>query len=305
MIKSIEIKNYLGNLIKLDLFRPEESGIFIYNIEGLGPSNATINFKELATEDGSVFNSARVSGKNIVLTLGLLPNPTIEDSRLLIYKYFPIKKPLTFTIETDNRIAEIVGYVETNEPVIFSKTEYTQISIVCENAYFYSAGEYGSTTTSFSGVESEFEFPFSNESLTTNLLQFGSIYYSKEQVIPYNGDAEIGITITIHAVGEASNITIYNVGTRERMRINTDRLEEIVGRKGLIYGDDLTISTVKNDKYVRLLRQANYYNALNILERDSDWFMLSKGDNIFAFDAESGSESLEFKIENRMLYEGV
>lgn len=302
MIKSIKVKNYLGDSIVLELTKPEKTGIYIYNIEGLGPSNAEINFKELATEDGSVYNSARVTGKNIVLTLGLLPKPTVEDSRQLVYKYFPIKKPLTFTIETDNRAAEIVGYVESNEPVIFSKTEYTQISIVCASAYFYSANE--KTLTTFSGVESAFEFPFSNESLTENLIEFGRIYRSKEQVVPYYGDSEVGIVITMHAFGNVSNISIYNIGTRERMRIDTDKLAKLTG-SGLVSGDELIISTVKNDKYVRLLRGGYYTNVLNALDRDSAWFLLSKGDNVFAYDAEEGSEVLEFKIENRILYEGV
>ena len=39
----------------------------------------------------------------------------------------------------------------------------------------------------------------------------GEIKNETEQVVVYNGDAEIGVTITIHAIGEASNITIYNL----------------------------------------------------------------------------------------------
>lgn len=47
----------------------------------------------------------------------------------------------------------------------------------------------------------------------------GEIKNETEQVVVYNGDAEIGVTITIHAIGEASNITIHNTGTREVMRM--------------------------------------------------------------------------------------
>lgn len=304
MIKSVTITNYLNEKIVLELGRPDKSGLLIKSIEGLGPANATINAKEIATSDGALFNSARVSSRNIVITLGFLFNPTVEDMRQLTYKYFPIKKRLTILIETDNRIAETYGYVETNEPDIFQKEETAQISIICPDSYFYSAGPDGNNVTVFSGIEPAFEFPFSNESLTENLIEMGYIRYSQEQTVRYNGDAEIGVIITIHALGEVKNITIYNTGTRGTMRIDTDKIEQITG-SGIKNGDDIIISTVKKDKYIYLLRDGVYTNILNALDKNSEWFQLVKGDNIFAYTAEEGATNLQFKIENRTLYEGV
>lgn len=46
-------------------------------------------------------------------------------------------------------------------------------------------------------------------------------------------------------------------------------------------------------------------NILNCLDKNADWFQLAKGDNIFAYTAEYGSTNLQFKIENRIVYEGV
>ena len=304
MIKSVTIINYLNEKLVLELGRPDKSGLLIKSIEGLGPSEATINAKEIATSDGALFNSARVNSRNIVLTLGFLFHPTVEDMRQLTYKYFPIKQRLTIRIETDNRIAETYGYVETNEPDIFQKEETTQISIICPDAYFYSAGSDGNNVTVFSGIEDAFEFPFSNESLTENLIEFGKIHYSQEQTVYYNGDAEIGIIITIHAIGAAKNVTIYNTGKRGIMKIDTEKIEQLTGY-GIINGDDIIISTVKKDKYIHLLRNGEYINILNALDKDSEWFQLTKGDNIFAYTAEEGATNLQFKIENRTLYEGV
>lgn len=304
MIKSVTITNYLNEKIVLELGRPDKSGLLIKNIEGLGPATATINAKEIATSDGALFNSARVSSRNIVITLGFLSNPTVEDMRQLTYKYFPIKKRLTIKIETDNRIAETYGYVENNEPDIFQKEETAQISIICPDSYFYSAGPDGNNVTVFSGIEPVFEFPFSNESLTEDLLVMGYIHYSQEQTILYNGDAEIGVIITIHALDVAKNITIYNTETRGIMKIDTDKIEQITG-SGIKNGDDIIISTVKKDKYIYLLRDGVYINILNALDKDSEWFQLTKGDNIFAYSAEEGTTNLQFKIENKTLYEGV
>ena len=304
MIKSVTITNHLDESIKLDLFNPEESGFIIKNIEGLGPVKANINFKELATNDGSIDNSARLSSRNIVMSLQFMESPTIEETRLKSYKYFPIKRNIKFLIETDSRICETIGRVETNVPTIFSNAEGCQISILCPNPYFYSAGENGTNQTIFYGTEPLFEFPFSNESLTEDLIEFGSIENRTEGTIYYDGDAEIGITIQIHAVGEAEGLVIYNTKTREIMRINDDKLKSLMG-SGIQAGDEITITTSRGEKGIYMLRSGVTTNILNSLEKPIKWFQLSKGDNTFAYTASAGLTNLQFRIENKVIYEGV
>ena len=307
MIYSIVVTNYLGDRIKLELGKPDISGFLIKSITGLGPAKANVNTTEVSTNDGSLFNSARLSQRNIVLDMVFINTvygESIEDLRQKSYKYFPLKKSVELTIETDNRYVKTTGYVESNEPNIFSSQEGTQISIICPDPYFYSAGPDGTNTTIFYGVEPLFEFAFSNESLTESLIEFGEIKNETEQTVYYSGDAEIGVVITIHAIGNVKNITIYNTGTREVMRIDTDKLEQLTG-SGMVAGDEIIISTIKGDKSITLLRNGIYTNILNCLDKDSDWFQLSKGDNIFAYVVEEGTTNVQFKIENRTTFEGV
>lgn len=304
MIKTITVTNYLGDSIKLDLARPELSGFAVVGVTGLGAGTANINMTEVATNDGGLFNSSRLPSRNIVISLKYLWKDSIEDVRQLSYKYFPIKKKVTLLIETDNRKAEIEGYVETNEPSIFSKSEGSDISIVCPNPFFYSAGENAINTTVFSGIEPMFEFPFSNESLTECLIELSSIEHKTERVIIYEGDSETGITITIHAIGEVSGISIYNLNTREIMRINTDKIATLTG-SGIAMGDDIVICTVRGNKSITLIRDGESTNILNCLDKNVPWFQLTKGDNVFAYTAETGSDNLQFKIENRVVYAGV
>lgn len=304
MIKSVTITNHLDESIKLDLFNPDESGFIIKNIDGLGPVKANINFKELATNDGSIDNSARLSSRNIVMSLQFIESPTIEETRLKSYKYFPIKRNIKILIETDNRICETIGRVETNVPTIFSNAEGCQISILCPNPYFYSAGENGANQTIFYGTDPLFEFPFSNESLTEDLIEFGSIENRTEGTIYYDGDAEIGITIQIHAVGEAEGLVIYNVRTREIMRIDDNKLKSLIG-SGIQAGDEITITTSRGEKGIYILRSGVKTNILNSLEKPIKWFQLLKGDNTFAYTASAGLTNLQFRIENKVIYEGV
>lgn len=279
MIYSFAITNYLGDRVKLELGKPEVSGFLIKSVTGLGPVKANVNTTEVVTNDGSMFNSARLSQRNIVFQLAFVDTvygETIEDIRQKSYKYFPAKKSVGIVIETDNRYVKIKGYVESNEPDIFSSQEGTQISIICPDPYFYSAGEDGNNVTDFYTIDPMFEFPFSNESLTDPLLIFGEIQIKTEGVITYYGDSEIGVVIYIHAIGPATNINIYNTETREVMMINTTKLEKLTG-KGLVASDDIVINTTKGEKSITLIREGASYNILNCLDKNTDWFTLSKG----------------------------
>lgn len=301
MIKSITVTNYLGESIKMDLMSPEKSGFIVQKISGLGPGKADINTTEMAMSDGALYNSAKLKYRNIVLDLMLLPNPTIEDTRQLSYKFFPIKKELTLEIETDNRILEATGYVEQNDPDIFSKSESTSISIICPDPYLYSKNV---SNTVFSGVDPLFEFEFENNSLTEDLIEFGEIENKKEQTVYYSGDSDIGITIIIHSLGDVGDISIFKPDARQQMIIHADKIKALTG-SGIIEKDDIVICTVKRKKEIYLLREGVKTNILNCIDRDSDWFEISKGDNIFIYTAASGSSQLQFRIENNIAYEGV
>ena len=305
MIKSITITNFLGEELKVTLTEAMPShGLLVRSIEGLGPVKANISTTDLSTADGSVYNSSRLDERNIVINFLFFGNPLIEDARQLTYKYFPLKKELTFKIETDNRVAEAYGYVESNEPDIFSEQEGCQISIICPDQFFYSASEDEKNWTVFSGIEALFEFPFSNEDLHGHLIEFGSIENATERTIYYEGDTDVGIIMYIHAIGEVGTITIYNTLTRESMIIDADKIASLTGSR-IKAGDDIIINTNRGQKSVYLLRSGVYTNILNALGRDADWFVISKGDNVFTYIADSGSSNLLFRIYGRTIFEGV
>ena len=160
MIKSIAVTNNLNERLDLVLTNPEQSGIVVRSVSGLGPGKAILHINELANGDGGSYGGARTPVRNIVMNLAFLGNPTIEDTRQLTYRFFPLKKPITLTVFTDNLEVNIDGYVESNEPDIFSNLEGCQISILCENPYFYTAKD---QITTSSGIFPMLEFPVDNE----------------------------------------------------------------------------------------------------------------------------------------------
>lgn len=302
MIHSITVTNYRGDSLKMELTRPQDSGFIIESVTGLGPGKANINTSEVSTNDGAIYNSARVPSRNIVISVKYMFKETIEEARQTSYKYFPLKRKVTLLIETDNRMAEIEGYVESNDPDIFSQEEGSDISIICPNPFFYDA--LSTTETSFSGIMPAFEFPFSNESLTEPLLEFSVIEDVTDRVIDYKGDAEVGVTISIQARGEAGDITIYNVDTAETMVVYNNLVESLTG-SGITDGDEIIICTVRGQKSAKLIRQGKTTNILNCIGRDADWFQLAKGPNTFAYDAVTGRNNLRVVITNRIIYEGI
>lgn len=306
MIKSVTVVNYLGESVKITLADENpEHGFLLKSVTGIGASSADISTTSLATADGSVFNSSRIGERNIVINLLFDMAPNIESTRKRTYKYFPVKRPVDLIFEEDNHTIKTAGYVESNEPDIFSKQEGCTISILCPDPFFYAYGPDEITETIFYGIEPLFEFEFENNSLDEPLIEFGEISDMMERNIYYEGDTEIGVRITIHAMGPASNVAIYNTGTREIMRINTsEKLLAMTGEE-IVEGDDIIIDTTRGHKTITLIRDGYKTNILNCLQRGSDWFQLSKGDNIFAYTADFGSENLQFKIQNQTSYEGV
>ncbi len=195
MLKKVVITNYLGETVEYKIEgvqADDESGLFITSIDGLGPVKATINMMDLATTNGQLYNSARLSGRNIVIKALFTEATSIEEARLLSYKYFPIESKVNIKIVTDFRTAETDGYVESNEPDIFSEREGCQISILCEKPYFNG----GTESMTFRKIKPTFTFPFGNGSLTEKEIMLSTVTSEGNYTeYIYNGDIETGITV--------------------------------------------------------------------------------------------------------------
>lgn len=301
MIQSITIKNHAGESIVLEMRFPEKSGFLIQDIDGLNPCKATINTTDISSGDGSVFNSARMGTRNILLSLGFWHEPSVEENRLKSYRYFPIKRPIVLTVKTDDRTCVINGFVESNDIDIFTKAEKAAISIVCPDPYFYSLLK---QITVFGSEEALFEFPFSNESLAAPLLVFSELHSDTRKTIYYDGDGTVGMKIYIHASGSASNLTIYDLTTQEIMSIDSTKLIALTG-SDISAGDELVISTLRGKKSITLIRNGVEINILNCLSKDASWFQLVSGDNVLAYSSDTGLQNLQFRVENDILFEGV
>jgi len=303
MIQSFTVINETGEFLVLELRSPEKSGFFVRKIDGLGPVKSIINTSESLYGDGGVFNSSRLAQRNIILDLGFYNDgqETMEEIRNKSYRFFPMKRPLTFVVTTDTRVGIATGFVETNDPDIFSKEESAQISLLCPDPFFYGNDI---IETTFSGITNNFEFPFENPSLTEKLIEFGLVFINTNANVFYSGDSPTGVIFYINFLGSVNDLTIIDYNSGESMPISSDKLITLTG-SDFVIGDQVIISTIKGNKFIILIRGGNVINILNTIDINATWFTIDKGDNVFTYTADSGLSNVQFRVEHRVVYEGV
>ena len=322
MLRSMTVTNHLGDSLSIVLENPKASGFFVAGIDGLGPPKADLFMSNMATNDGSMFNSARVESRNIVIRL-IYVDDDIEACRHKSYQFFPLKKNITLRFKTDSRVVKIDGYVESNEVAIFSNMEGSVISVMCPNPWFIDSN-WSNASQAFSTVESLFEFEYVDPSVVTEgqvrfgdweirpseaapvgnrYIEFSKIEDINSGTIQYYGDVDVGITIRLRMTGNPGNMKLTNKETGEVMNISASVINRIVG-SDLQNGDEIVILTSAGKKAAGMYRGGTYKNIIAAIDKKSNWFKLIRGNNTFVLDAPNSSV-VEVVINSQILYEGI
>lgn len=259
----------------------------VLKIDGLTPPSASLNFSTLANFDGSIYNSAQLGNRNIVLTIKV--HNDVEANRISLYGIFKLKKKVRLYYTNGLRDVYIDGYVETFDGDLFVINEQIQISIICPNPYWK---ENKSTLIEFSKTVDLFEFPFAIEG---GGIEFSKIESSVIKTIDA-GSVDTGITIELHALtNQILNPKIYNRTTQTFFGIKFDMNE----------GDAIRINTVRGEKSVVLIRDGAEINIINNLMRGSTWIQLIPGNNEISYECDEGASNLIVKITMTKCFEGV
>ena len=80
---TLKVENKKGEILDLT------SEYIIEKIDGLAPPSAAINTSTVGTNDGTIYNSARVENRNIVITARI--KEPVEANRIRLYRFFKIK----------------------------------------------------------------------------------------------------------------------------------------------------------------------------------------------------------------------
>ena len=280
---TLKVKNNRGELLTLS----NNKNYNVYKIEGLNPPQASINSSVNTTSDGSKINSVRLENRNIVIYLSI--EGEIEKNRINLYKYFPVKREITLYFSNETRDVYIQGVVELIECDLFASKQVAQISIICGKPYFKAVKD---LIHAFGDISNLFEFPFS---IAKAGIEFSTLNANQRKSIINAGDVDTGIIIELFATGTVVNPVIYNVLTTGRMMLNFTMLPS----------DKIVINTNVGEKSISLIRDGIEYNAMGYMSPDSEWFILNNGDNIFTYNAESGTANLQITFRTSLLYSGV
>ena len=159
--------------------------------------------------------------------------------------------------------------------------------------------------------------------LSTNsfyLIQSNKVLYSADLLIGeinsgyicdiyYEGDIDVGITMTIHFLGPiGNNLIINNTVTQDTIKIDMEKVKEAAEIENIVSGDDIILHTETGYKSITFKRDDLYVDILNAMDKQyfsSSWFKLHKGLNTFTFRTDEGFENVGITIESYILYDGV
>lgn len=244
--------------------RPDSDLFEVRNIDGLGPVKADVNTTPFGSIAGESFTGTNVGKRNIVFTIGMTPDWndwTFSKLRRLLSKYFSPEQRIRLVFESmEFSPVEISGYIESNDPNMFSKDPEQQISIICPNLYFRSV------------------YPVvveGNSEITS--------------IIDYDGTVETGFNLLMHQESgpNPTSTDIYS----DFPDVATPNFFRMDG--GPTPTEDISINTVPGEKYVRGIGVpgGEISNRLDDMNDISKWLKLYPGSNEFRALGNTGIQS--------------
>lgn len=247
------------------LERPETDLFEVLNIDGLGPVTASVNTSQYGTVDGEAYNGSNVGKRNIVFTMGFNPDwadNTYSSLRTVLSRYFSPKQNVRLVFESDERLpVEISGYVESNEPNIFSKDPENQISIICPEPHF----------------------------VAVDITQILGLSSDAPLEIDYVGTVETGMFIRVSRdSGAAANVVTVALqrGATTYSFVTADIVVDS--------DDDFFMQSIPKQKFVRSLNSITHISKslLHKVQAGAIWPTLEPGLNLFDVTTDFGLQDV-------------
>lgn len=278
---SIILENEKGEQLDLN------KNYFTEITDGLTPPNASINMAKVTGANGAQFNSSMVNSRNIVLSV--YPKNPVETHRISLYRFLPIGGWVKFYYKNDKRNIYTEGYVESLVGNLFTKLQMIQVSILCPDSFFKSAGE---IITDISKLVDLFEFPMCIEKSGIALSEFNEYLIGQ---VNNEGDMSTGLIIELNAIGTVVNPVIHDANTRESMALHIT----------MQASDLIRINTIVGKSHVELIRAGSSMNLINVVNDEASWLQAKPGVNFYTYTVDSGLDNLIVKFRANALYSGV
>lgn len=294
MINKIIYENERGISIELNRDGP----LFLFKPEGFGGLESDIVSSKNAYQDG--INISKTILKDRILTLNCYLEVDNEQQRHILkrklYNAFNPKLKGHMKIYTDSGYLRGASNLRVIQAPLF-EDDYEglnelvsfQIQLAMPLPYFEDINEnrvdFGNDIGNFFfdlEIEEEGkELSIKNNSIVTNIFN--------------GGDAESPLKVVFKAKSNVKNPSIYNVYSKEYIKINRTMSE----------GEEITVTTDIGNKRVESYLNGVTTNIFNDLDIHSSFMWLDIGDNVIRYDAEEMLEQLEVYLYYTNYYLGV
>ena len=287
MDRYINLKLVQGNK-SLEL---DETNYKIISIEGIDYPELDISTTSNAHYDGSYINSKRADKRTVTIKAEYQFNDAeIERDKLL--SFFNFKNVGTLIIDYSKRKKSIQYNISDFKSKIDNVNDKLnfEVELLCTEPYLRDVAESKLDIALWRGA---FHFPL--RCTTKNKIIMGVKEPSLIANINNTGDVETGMIIEFRALGTVKNPSLFNINTREFIKVNTTmsageiiRINSNIGHKSIVK----EIDGMQN-------------KIMNLLDIDSTFLQLSVGDNLFRYDADDGFDFMEVSIYFNPSYLGV
>ena len=268
------------------------SDFFLIKISGIAGVSNVINSTKSRT-DGSFYINSTVSDRNIVIQGKLKKNNRDSNRLKLINVLNPkLKGKLYYSNLKTNTFKYIDCIIEKSPDPVKDFVSTFQISLICNNPFWKDLETTKITIANWIG---DFHFPLS---IIEKGITMGHRQPSLIANVKNNGDIETGMIIEFIANGTLKNPSLFNVNSREFLKIN----------KTMVPGEKILINTNFGEKKIESNLHGVTTNILNYLDIQGggcSFLKLDIGDNLFRYDADENLNNLEVNIYFTPCYLGV
>ena len=280
-------ENERGQQIEFSVYSP----FFINNIDGISGLKNIIYQNKGMGQDGSTYMGSTLGNRNIVIQGAITENKEQNRIKLLSIINPKLKAKLIYT---DGNIKKYVECVVETAPTITKENKPKfQMSLICPNPYWRDTTESKKQIALWKG---DFHFPLIIPQDKGIII--GHREPSLIVNIENNGQVKTGMIIEFFARGTLKNPSLFNVNTREFIKVN----------KEMVAGEKITINTNYGKK--KIIQdvdgiKTDILNYLDIIGGGDTFLQLDIGDNLFRYDADENLNNLEVSIYYNNNYLGV
>lgn len=277
----ILFENESGKLININ----DGVNYEVIEFEGFNPPPASLYTSKSPNRKGSKKNGSTLDERALLIQIKILGD--IEANRNALYEWTDTESELKIYYKNGVKNVYCEGTVTDCDVPLCTDNEVMTVAITCPDPYLKDLQE---IATDVSNLLKQFTFPFA---IDANGIPFSTLREDNRTNI-FNAGTESGALIRIKALGEVSNISLFDGNDASRIfKINMTLQENEI----------VEIDTASSPRTVKLIRtDGTVENALKYIGHNPTWFQLKKGNNVFAFTASvTANVEVTFSFTNKYL----